>query len=48
LVLKASEIGDKSPTLIKEGVQYQYGFALTKERVMHEWLFVNDEQWLSQ
>ncbi len=33
---------------IKEGVQYQYGFALTKERVMHEWLFANDEQWLER
>jgi len=33
---------------IKEGVQYQYGFALTKERVMHEWLFANEEQWLER
>jgi len=33
---------------IKEGVQYQYGFALTKERVIHEWLFANDEQWLER
>lgn len=33
---------------IKEGMQYQYGFALTKERVIHEWLFANDEQWLER
>jgi len=33
---------------IKEGVQYQYGFALTTECVMHEWLFVNEEQWLER
>ena len=33
---------------IKKGVQYQYGFALTNERVMHEWLFVNEEQWLER
>ncbi|HEW98485.1 MAG: ATP-binding protein [Candidatus Parabeggiatoa sp. nov. 3] len=33
---------------IKDGVQYQYGFALTSECVKHEWLFVNEEQWLER
>jgi hypothetical protein len=37
---------------IQKGVRYQYGFAVTPERVMQEWLFAypngNGEQWLER